>query len=148
EFLPVSGTVDPTLVDGSTYDVTDNLDANGFSSVGQTWGPESANAQAGDQRFFVRPNNGLNYLALNTNRVLANAELRLAVNYAINRSALTQAASPYSQTAWSQYLTPGIPGLLDDSGAFPLIPDQAQASQHLAASGLGNPPLVIWCPAP
>src|SRR5262249_29204578 len=43
---------------------------------------------------------------------------------------------------------PGIPGLLDDSGAFPLIADQAQASQHLAASGLGNPPLVIWCPAP
>ena len=149
EFIQVS---DPataaTGIDAGTYDLADNIGNTGYSNAGADWGPGTANAQAGRQRFFVKPSNSLFFLALNSfgMHTLRNEDLRLAVNYAIDRNALAQAASPYAQSPWSQYLTPGIPGFQGPSNPlFPLSPDLATAQGFVLASGVSNPSVLIYC---
>ena len=149
EFISVSDpSTLPAAIDAGTYDLADNIGNTGYANAGATWGPGTANAQAGQQRFFVKPNNSLSFLALNSAglHTLRNEDLRLAVNYALDRNALAQAASPYAQSSWSQYLTPGIPGFQGPSNPlFPLSPDQQTAQGLVASSGVSNPSVLIYC---
>jgi YVTN family beta-propeller protein len=76
------------------------------------FGPGSAAARTGHQRFFVNPWSDVEYFALNTTRHLfASARMRRAVNYAIDRRALVQHQFLFNG-AWAtdHYLVPGIPG--------------------------------------
>jgi len=132
----------------STYDVADLMSDAGYASAGSTWGPGTTNAQQGSQRFFVQPNNQLNYFALNSSgtHVLSNPNLRLAVNYAIDRNALVQGASPYALAPWSQYLTPGIPGFTQAANAVSLSPQLATAQSLVDTSGVAKPiSLTMYC---
>jgi peptide/nickel transport system substrate-binding protein len=63
-------------------------------------------------RFFVRPAAAIFYLALNTQSLLfrENAALRRAVNFALDRRALTRARGPYWGTPSDAYLPLGTPG--------------------------------------
>ena len=71
------------------------------------------------------------YLALNTSRPLfANANLRKAVNYALDRRAIaTQSVQPTDQ-----YLLLGIPGFRD-THIYPLTPDLAKAKRLARGHG-------------
>ena len=79
------------------------------------YGPASAAARNGRQRYFVNPWNALAFLALNTSRPLfSNARLRKAVNYAIDRRALARQGNlvtgPFPAIPSDQYLPPTMPG--------------------------------------
>jgi YVTN family beta-propeller protein len=76
------------------------------------YGPESAAARTGHQRYFVNPWQDVEYFVLNTNRSLfASARMRRAVNYAIDRRALVQHHFLFNgRLATDHYLVPGIPG--------------------------------------
>jgi len=79
------------------------------------YGPASAAARNGKQRYFVNPTLALANLALNTSRPLfSNVRLRKAVNYAIDRRALARQGSlvsgPFPAIPTDQYLPPTMPG--------------------------------------
>jgi len=95
------------------------------------YGPGSAAARAGRQRYFAHPLLHLNYLAFNTSRgPFASARLRRAVNYAIDRRALAPEGLFYGlpATPTDEYLPPGMPGYRD-ARIYPLTPDLRKARQ-------------------
>jgi peptide/nickel transport system substrate-binding protein len=63
-------------------------------------------------QFLVIPATGVRMFALNTARPLfrGNIELRQAVNFAVDRKALTRELGPYAGTISDQFLTPAMPG--------------------------------------
>ena len=74
------------------------------------------------------------YLALNTSRPLfANADLRKAVNYALDRRAIAQGCG-FSCQPTDQYLQSGIPGFRD-THVYPLTPDLARAKRLARGHG-------------
>jgi YVTN family beta-propeller protein len=100
------------------------------------YGAGSDAARGGGQRYFVHPELGVIYLAMNTSRPLfADVRLRSAVNYAIDRRALarqvTLGGRPTSPT--DQYLPQGMPGFRD-AHLYPFTPDLKKA-RSLAGRG-------------
>ena len=85
------------------------------SAIANRWGPGSANAGAGDQRWWGAPKFGMDYIALNPSRpALRDPDVRRAVSLAIDRTALS--------TIWvtgpsASLLVPGLPG-----SVFPVPP--------------------------
>ncbi|MGZ6690376.1 MAG: ABC transporter substrate-binding protein [Solirubrobacteraceae bacterium] len=115
----------PQAIQQVTAGHSDYLDASTFPSSGQSpaapgllqrleqrYGPASAAARTGHQRYFVEPWLDLEYFVFNTARPLfASARLRRAVNYAIDRRALVQHHFLFNGgRATDHYLVPGIPG--------------------------------------
>ena len=102
------------------------------------FGPGSAAARAGRQRYFANPLLLTYFLALNTSRPLfATATMRRAVNYAIDRTALAHLGivsnrAPSEPT--DQYLPPGVPGFRDVH-IYPLTPNFGLARKLARARG-------------
>jgi YVTN family beta-propeller protein len=99
------------------------------------YGPHSAAARAGRQRYFSVPMLEVQYLALNTERPLfAKVRLRRAVNYALDRRALSAVMAPstFGQPT-DQYIPPGMRGFRD-AEVYPFTPDLA-AARRLAGPG-------------
>ena len=116
----------------SDFAVVADLPPTQLASLAARYGPGSPAARAGEQRFFVNPLLGFWYLALNTSRPLfENADLRKAVNYALDRRAI--ASEPSAQPT-DQYLMPGIPGFRD-MHVYPLTPDLARAKRLARGHG-------------
>lgn len=98
------------------------------------YGPASTAARAGAQQYFEEPILGYHYLILNTRRPLfAQAVVRRAVNYAIDRRALTDTAGAgdplLGERPTAQYLEPGMPGYAP-AAIYPLgHPDLATATR-------------------
>jgi len=92
------------------------------------YGPGSPAARAGSQRYFVDPRLALYFLALNTRRPLfADASLRRAVAYAVNRTSLVRLASfLFTAVPTDQYLPPGSLGF-QDARLYPAVPDLRRA---------------------
>jgi YVTN family beta-propeller protein len=100
-----------------------------FQSLERRYGAESAAARTGHQRYFVNPTATLNLFVLNAKSGLfASTRMRQAVNYAVDRQALVQAAGPLiGGEPISHYVPPAIPGSLPTT-VYPLgVPDVAQA---------------------
>ena len=103
---------------------SDYLDAEAFrrsnpgplallQALERRYGPASAAARSGHQRYFVDPcaGHGLLHLQHRARPVFASAPLRRAVNYAIDRRALVQHHFPFNgERATDHYLPPGMPG--------------------------------------
>ena len=83
-----------------------------LNTLERRYGPASAAARTGHQRYFVNPFPDLSFFVFNTARPLfASARLRRAVNYAIDRRALVEHNLRFfGGRATDQYLVPGIPG--------------------------------------
>jgi len=114
------------------FAVVSDLADGQLSSLAAHYGPGSPAARAGRQRFFANPLLGFVYLALNTSRPLfANADLRKAVNYALDRRAI--ASGPAAQPT-DHYLTPGIRGFRT-MHVYPLTPDLARAKRLARGHG-------------
>jgi serine/threonine-protein kinase len=90
----------------------------------QRYGPGSANARAGRQRYFREPMPYVDDLVFNTRQPLFRQErLRRAVNYALDRRALARA---FYDDPNDQILPPGVPGRRARP-LYPLSPDLATA---------------------
>ena len=111
------------------------LPAAHVQEVADLYGPGSPAAQAGFQQFYFEPVNCVGYLPLNTERpTFADANMRKAVNYAVDRTAYADQAGPYAGSPFDQYLPPGMPGY-EDIQAYP----DHQTSNARATSRTGIP---------
>jgi ABC-type oligopeptide transport system substrate-binding subunit len=79
--------------------------------VDRQWGPESAAASRGDQRYFATPLPRTRLVAFNAGRgVFANPRVRRAAALALDRDAL---AAAWKQVPTDQILSPVMPGFRD-----------------------------------
>jgi peptide/nickel transport system substrate-binding protein len=123
---------------------------SGEADYDMTGVPDSANADLGATYGINRPDgqyhaNSLNtiwYIALNTERApFNNVNLRKAVNYAVDRTALSAAQGAHGATPTDQILPTGIPGVRD-AHIYPLDgPDYAKA-RSLAGGSCGT--VKLW----
>jgi ABC-type transport system substrate-binding protein len=113
------------------------------------YGANSPVARRGHRQLFINPATEVDGLFLNTSRPLfANARLRRAVSYAINRRALTRfggiffTTGPLSATTTDHYLPRAVPGFRDLS-IYPLEGDLAKARQ--LAGGVRRRAVLYTC---
>ncbi len=91
-------------------------------------------------RFRVRPSNCISYIAMNSMSPLFrdNPQLRRAVNYVIDRTAIAALYGAYKRIPTDQYLPRGFPGF-KDIDAYPMTPDlpraRALARGHVPSGG-------------
>ena len=102
-------------VEGGGWDGIVNLDDPTFDPAGalaERWGPASANASRGDQRYFPVPlPPGVDALAFNSGRApFADPSIRRAAALALDRSAL---AAHFGESPSAQLLPPDQPGYQD-----------------------------------
>ena len=112
------------------------------------YGPGSRTAVAGRQQYFETPGLSVLSLMLNMRRPLfADARMRRAVNFAIDRRAL--AAEPginAKARPTDQYIPPGIPGFADVT-VYPLGTPNVEAARRLAGARR-RPAVLLTCTAP
>jgi len=110
------------------------------------YGPGSAAARKRRQQYFSGAFPWLDYIALNTHRPLfRSVRLRRAVNYAIDRRALSRLgdfANPLPDRPTDQYLPPAVPGFTD-AHIYPFTPDLAFARR--LAGGKVRKALLYTC---
>jgi ABC-type oligopeptide transport system substrate-binding subunit len=129
------------------------------AELGLRFGPGSPAALAGRQRYFFYPAPTVLYLAMNHDRPLfgsggplGNVNLKKAVNYAIDRTAMMEQRGAYAGEPTDQHLPRGIRGFRDVE-IYPSRPDIARA-RELAGWSPGDPMRngVFYCsnraPAP
>ena len=81
--------IDAQIEAGTADYAIDGVDPADAAKLAARYGPGSAAAKSGRQRYFVDPLLGFDFLTLNTHRPLfSDLRLRQAVNYAIDRRAL------------------------------------------------------------
>ena len=150
--MPPSKSVTRVEQDRADY-VAGRLPNEDDARLAARYGPASAAARAGRQRYFVNPMLALGFAALNTTRPLfANARMRRAVNYAIDRRALAKQGSPvsgpgaFTTIPTDQYLPSTMPGF-ERTSIYPLDGDLPMA-RRLAGGGRHNAVLYTCKPAP
>jgi ABC-type oligopeptide transport system substrate-binding subunit len=116
-------------------------DVEAEAKLAGRYGPASAAARSGRQRYFVNPRLGLAYLALNTSRPLfSDVRLRKAVNYAIDRRELARQGNlgtgPFPSVPTDQYLPPAMPGA-SPTALYPASGD-LQLARRLAPNAHGT----------
>jgi len=104
------------------------------------FGPDSPAAAQGHEQYFVNPQLGFRYIAMNTTRTnFDNAKVRQAVSYAIDRPTILKQMGADAGAVTDQYLPPGIPGF-QDAQIYPTDgPDLAKAKQLMQESGVKLP---------
>jgi YVTN family beta-propeller protein len=120
------------------------IPAGDAARLERLYGPHSAAARRGRQRFFSNRGLEVDYLDLNTRRPLfANARMRRAASYAINRTALAATGGTFGTAAApaEMNIPPRMPGFRDRH-LYPLVPDLAKA-RRLAGSGHHN--AILYC---
>jgi YVTN family beta-propeller protein len=122
-------------VEAGTVDfAADGVPLSDAARLAAKYGRGSPAAKAGAQQYFVDPFAELDFLVLNTHRPLfRSARLRRAVNFAVDRRALSALGQPYVQRGLrptDQYIPPGIPGFRD-AHVYPFTPD-LQTARRLA----------------
>jgi peptide/nickel transport system substrate-binding protein len=112
------------------------------------YGPQSPAAARGLQQWFSNPGSIFDYLPLNNERPLfANVNMRKAVNFAIDRSALAAIRGPTAADPTDQYIPPEFPGF-QDAQIYADHPDIEHA-RDLAGWHPGDPmrPAELWASA-
>jgi peptide/nickel transport system substrate-binding protein len=108
------------------------------SALNRQYGPRSAAARAGRQRYFSGPTPALHFFALNTRRPLfASKRMRQAVNFALDRRALA-ARLPIPEPGvpgrpTDQFIAPGMPAFRD-AAIYPLGGPDLKTARRLAGS--------------
>jgi YVTN family beta-propeller protein len=133
-------------VEAGRIDALDvNPEERGSARLGGKYGPKSGAAPAEQRRYFSYPGLSVAYLVLNTRRALfSSARMRRAVNYAIDRRALSRqpSARQFGQPT-DQYIPPGMPSFRD-AAVYPLRgPDVAKARR--LAGGRGGRAVMLTC---
>lgn len=96
-------------------------------------------------RFFAVPGLGVRTFVLNTSRPLfkGNVKLRQAINFAVNRAALTRELGPYTGTRSDQYLPPTMPAFKDER-IYPLGGPDLRRARALAAGRTRSGKAVLY----
>ena len=132
------------------YAMDGEVDSNNAATLAARYGPHSEAARSGHQQYFVNTESVLDFFALNTHRPLfADARLRQAVSYAINRAALARLGDPFASLPGDptdHYLPPGIPGHVNGH-IYPLTPDLTKA-RRLAKGHAGATAVLYTCNRP
>lgn len=116
----------------------DGIPPAAHGELGPKFGPGSQAARAGAQQYFVNPTLAFRYLALNTDRPLfADAKLRRAVNYALDRALLIRQRGAYAGRPTDQYLPYGLAGFRDEP-IYPLDRADVAAAKRLAGGSKGK----------
>ncbi|PWU21483.1 MAG: hypothetical protein C5B48_11270 [Candidatus Rokuibacteriota bacterium] len=112
--------VEADVIAGRADYALDGVSTEDWATIAAAYGPGSPAAQAGHQQMFVNPSLGLRYLVLNSSRPLfANADMRRAVNYAIDRTRLSSDYGALGLQPTDQLIPPGMPGF-SDADIYPL----------------------------
>jgi YVTN family beta-propeller protein len=122
----------------------DAVSADQSARLDRRYGVGSPAARRGHQQYFVNPALEVDLIRLNTSRRLfANARMRRAVNYAVDRRALAaNGGSFYAHASVAQmYLPPGVPGFRNEH-IYPLTPDIAKARR---LAGPGRHTALLYC---
>jgi ABC-type oligopeptide transport system substrate-binding subunit len=129
--------------------VADGIPEDQAGSLTRSYGPGS---RPRPQQLFIHPSLSTYFLTLNTSRPLfATAALRRAVNYAIDRRALTSISGVGSPATFprlptDQYLPPGLPGF-SDAQIYPLNGPDLNTAKRLAR-GHGGRAVLYTCALP
>src|SRR5262249_24123077 len=124
-------------VESGRADFTPQVPPQSMARLARLFGPKSAAAKAGHQRYFVNPELETTYLALNTSRPLfSDTRLRRAVNFALDRRALARTGAFGSSVAalTDQLLPPGMPGF-HDAHIYPYSRDLQKARRLARGHG-------------
>jgi YVTN family beta-propeller protein len=136
-----AGTADYTPVNGPPAAATSAL----AQRLAARYGADSPAASHGAQQYFADPQTELDFFLLNTHRPLfADARLRRAVSYAVDRRALAKLGDGYNldDRPTDEYLPPGLPGS-SHTQIYPLTPDLAKARS--LATGHGRTAVLYTC---
>jgi peptide/nickel transport system substrate-binding protein len=146
--IPSERSIAEVEAGSADYAMNGQLSAADAPRLAARYGAGSPAARKGRQQYFVEPLQGLDFFALNTHRPLfADVLLRRAVNYAVDRAALTHVGSsgadrlPGSPT--DHYLPPGVPGYRNARFYQP-TPDLPRARQ-LAKGHEGATAVLYTC---
>jgi peptide/nickel transport system substrate-binding protein len=116
-------------------------------SLYQSYGPGSPAAKAGHQQYYISPLIDVNYYAMNTaNKAFADANVRKAVNYAIDRTGATKQLGFKAGLPTDKYLPPQVPGGTIEKPVYPLTPNLTKAQAYMAkakADGVKTPINVL-----
>jgi len=114
----------------------DGVPPSEYAGLWNQYGPSSKLGKAGKQQFFVNPQLGTRYIAMNTERGVfrGNAKLRQAVNFAIDRPNILRQGGAYAGKVTDQILPPGINGF-KEINAYPLRAPDVSKAKALAGSG-------------
>jgi peptide/nickel transport system substrate-binding protein len=113
-----------------------NTDFGDTTALAQRLGPTSDAARAGRQQYYATTGLALSFYALNPTRPLfADARMRRAISYALDRRALAQAPGfPGEVRPADQLIPPGEPAY-QDIHAYPLGGPDVQRARRLAGTG-------------
>jgi len=119
----------------------DGLPRDAGPGLESQYGPASKAARSGHQRYFISTANGVRILHMNTSRPLfSNVRLRLAVNYAIDRSALAAQGQRFAEvnpfnagSPADSYMMPAIAGAADFH-LYPLAGPNLRRARQLAGN--------------
>ena len=121
-------------IEAGTSDYSPDIAAADQGELAQLYGPDSAAAGRGFQQWYSNPLPCTALIPLNTERPLfADANLRKAVNFAIDRTAIAAASGPTAMGTTDQLLPPVMPGFRDEQ-IYPNHSDLAQARQLAGCS--------------
>jgi peptide/nickel transport system substrate-binding protein len=115
-----------------------------IAALDRRYGLRSPAARAGRQRYFTGPGAVLHYYAFNMHRGLfADARMRRAVNFALDRRALAAKVPipPGPGRPTDQFKVPGTPGFRD-AAIYPLGGPDVQSARRLAGGRRGRAILV------
>ena len=103
--------------------------------VDQRYGASSQAASEGNQRYFLQPLSGTDFIAFNPkSSVFSDPDVRRAVNYALDRPAM---AAVYDEIPSDRYLPSPMPGV-QDASIYPLEGPDVGAATSLAGEHGGQ----------
>jgi ABC-type transport system substrate-binding protein/class 3 adenylate cyclase len=115
-----SGKLDSAMLDGG------EALSSGTSTIAAEWGPGSANAAAGDQRWYGAARLGVDFLALNPTRpAFHDPDIRHAVSLALDRATISRI---WVTAPSAELLGPSVPG---SAGPDPPPPPDLDAARTL-----------------
>jgi peptide/nickel transport system substrate-binding protein len=96
-------------------------------------------------RFWTKPVNCTGYLPMNIANYLfkGNANLRKAINYAIDRRAYSAQAGPYAGEPWSHFLNPTVPGWRKEQ-PYPVKRPNLAKARRLAAGHFRDGKITVY----
>ncbi len=111
-----------------------------YFQLNKEFGPKGT-WSGGYQRFFITPGAIVSYLALNVTRpAFSNPLVRQAVNYAIDRPAISQTSGYGASIPAEKYLPPQIAGSAQEKVVYPVNgPDLTKAKALMQQAGVTTP---------
>jgi ABC-type transport system substrate-binding protein/class 3 adenylate cyclase len=127
-------------LDAAMFDGGDPL-TSPLSALAAEWGPDSAHAASGDQRWFGGPRLGVDYIALNpSSPALRSRDVRRAISLAIDRDALSRI---WVNAPTTELLVPSVRGAAAATAVPPRDLEAARAlmkGRKLKVTMMGFPP--------